>query len=257
MSTHSRQLGKDPTQVEPRGTCRLLAACWPTPISFVELVKKANHNRVWQEYFSIMWSVSVNIFKGTEHTEDEKKSCPWKLGKNQQRPVPGPEGYICPFSWSSTVHWSLLKNGLSGRVAVKTLLLRQGSREKWVGYAKWHKKSKENQCQQVLWSDESTFDPNFDSPFGNHPIGSTDKQTVTAVKMNLDGKTWTSLPEPVHSFQCGIILTGNGTKHSLQEESFGMCLVKPHRVQAVFQNKGGHTNIDFPAVADACERGSV
>lgn len=129
MSTHGRQPGKDPTQAEPRGTYRLLAACWLTPISFVELVKNANHNRVWQEYFSIMWSVSVNIFKGTEHTEDEKT---WKLGKNQQRPVLGPEGYICPFSWSSTAHWSLLKNGLSGRAAVTKLLLgREAGRNGW------------------------------------------------------------------------------------------------------------------------------
>ena len=71
----------------------------------------------------------------------------------------GPERCFWPFSWSPIVHWSLIRNGLHGRVAVKKPFLRKGNREKRLRYAKQHKKWTENQWQQVLWRDESSPEP--------------------------------------------------------------------------------------------------
>jgi len=57
------------------------------------------------------------------------------------------------------MRWSLIRNGLHGRVAVKKLFLKKGNREKRLSYAKRHKKWTENQWQQVLWRDESSPEP--------------------------------------------------------------------------------------------------
>ena len=64
---------------------------------------------------------------------------------------------IWPVSWS--IYWSVIRDGLHGRVAVKKPFLSKGNREKRLRYAKWHKNWTENQWQQVLWRDESSPEP--------------------------------------------------------------------------------------------------
>ena len=64
----------------------------------------------------------------------------------------------------STVHWSLIRNGLHGRVTVKKPFLRKGNREKRLSYAKWHKKWTENQWQQVLWREPTSKEKLWNVP---------------------------------------------------------------------------------------------
>lgn len=52
-------------------------------------------------------------------------------------------------------HRSLIRNGLSVRVAIKKAFLRRKNREKRLRYVKSHKNWTGNQCLKVLWRDAS------------------------------------------------------------------------------------------------------
>ena len=123
-----------------------------------------------------------------------------------------------------TVHWSLIRNGLHGRVAVKKPLLRKGNGEKRLKYAKWHKKWTENQWQQVLWRDESS--PESGSQHYWSSVGSTWQRTEqkAANKEELWDvlqEAWRTIPE-------------DSLKKWLMISLF-------NRVQTVMKNKGTHT----------------
>lgn len=66
----------------------------------------------------------------------------------------GPERSTWSFSWSFNVHWSLIRNGHSGRVTVKKTFLRKRNLEKKVRYSILNKTWSKNHWQQVWWSDE-------------------------------------------------------------------------------------------------------
>jgi len=68
----------------------------------------------------------------------------------------------------SISHWSLIRNGLHGWVAVRKPFLRKGNREKRLRYAKWHKNWTVNQWQEDLWSDEFCPEPGTKSSMFRH-----------------------------------------------------------------------------------------
>jgi len=97
------------------------------------------------------WRTKQKVFRPKQSAADEQYLTVMSLrkrvksSKNLTQDLRDASG---PSVDSSTVLWSLIRNGLHGRrVAVKKPFLRKGNRERRLMYAKWHKKWTENQWQ--------------------------------------------------------------------------------------------------------------